>query len=600
MKVSLRLYASLLRRYLGPQRGRVAGLGALLLVSTGLQLLGPQIIRAFIDRAAAGAATTSLAWLALGFIGVALATQAAAVGATYFSEALAWTATNTMRADLALHCLRLDMPFHKAHPPGAMIERVDGDVSALATFFSQFVLRVLGSLLLLAGALALLFREDWRLGVALSLFALVGLGVLLLLRNLAVPFMAAERAASAGLYGLIEERLAGLDDVRANGGGAHSLRRLHQAVRGVFRREIRAATVGTTAWMATMFLFAAGYGLALGLGAWLFGAGLISLGTVYLCFQYTQMLRQPIEQLADQIRELQKASAGIVRVEQLYAAQSAIADAGAQLLPDGPLAVAFEGVRFSYADGWPADGGPGGEEAGPTVRAAQAAVLDEISVALAPGEVLGLLGRTGSGKTTLSRLLFRLYEPTAGTVRLGGVDLRDTPVAELRRRVAIVTQEVQLFAATLRDNLTLFDPSVPEERIWAALDDLGLGQWARALPGGLDTPIAGAEGLSAGEAQLLAFARVFLRDPGLVVLDEASSRLDPSTERMIERAIDRLLAGRTAIIIAHRLGTIQRADSVLILEDGRVREHGPREALAADPRSRLSELLRVGMEEVLV
>jgi ATP-binding cassette subfamily B protein len=585
MNVSLQLYASLLRRYLGPQRRRVAGLAALLLASAGLQLLGPQIVRVFIDRASAGEATAALAWLALGFIGVALLTQAATVGATYLSEALAWTATNTMRSDLALHCLRLDMPFHKAHPPGAMIERIDGDVSALATFFSQFVLRVVGSLLLLVGALGLLFREDWRIGAALSAFAVVGLALLLLVRNLAVPSMAAERAASASLYGLIEERLAGLDDVRANGGGPHSLRRLHQAIRRVFQRETRAAVVGTTAWISTMILFAAGYGLALGLGSALFRSGLISLGVVYLCFQYTQLLRQPLEQLADQIRELQKAAAGIVRVEQLYATSSQIADDGATPLPDGPLSVELDGVGFAYDD--TADG----ESTAP--------VLDDISITLRPGEVLGLLGRTGSGKTTLSRLLFRLYDPTAGALRLGGVELRDTPLEQLRRRVAIVTQEVQLFGASLRDNLTMFDPTIPDERIWAALDDLGLGGWARGLPRGLDTALEGSSTLSAGEAQLLAFARVFLRDPGLVILDEASSRLDPATERAIERAIDRLLAGRTAIIIAHRLGTIQRADTVLILEAGRVREHGPREALAADPRSRLSELLRVGMEEVL-
>ncbi|NTU85404.1 MAG: ATP-binding cassette domain-containing protein, partial [Chloroflexales bacterium] len=160
--------------------------------------------------------------------------------------------------------------------------------------------------------------------------------------------------------------------------------------------------------------------------------------------------------------------------------------------------------------------------------------------------------------------------------------------------------EVQLFRASLRDNLTLFDPAVPDDRIYAALDELELGDWVRAQPHGLDTVIAGAEGLSAGEAQLLAFARVFLLDPGLVILDEASSRLDPATERRLERAVDRLLEGRTAVIIAHRLATVQRADRIVILDDGHIREEGPREALAADPRSRFSELMRVGLEEVLV
>jgi ATP-binding cassette subfamily B protein len=231
---------------------------------------------------------------------------------------------------------------------------------------------------------------------------------------------------------------------------------------------------------------------------------------------------------------------------------------------------------------------------------AQPSVIHEVTLGLRPGEVLGLLGRTGSGKTTLARLLLRLYDPQAGAVRLNGVDLRELPLAELRRRVGVVTQEVQLFRSTLRDNLTLFDPDVADERIWEALEALGLGAWARGLADGLDTPIEGSDGLSAGEAQLLAFARVFLLDPGLVILDEASSRLDPATERQLEQAVDRLLEGRTAVIIAHRLATVQRADRIAILEGGRVREEGPREALAADPRSRFSELMRVGMEEVLV
>jgi ABC-type multidrug transport system fused ATPase/permease subunit len=228
-------------------------------------------------------------------------------------------------------------------------------------------------------------------------------------------------------------------------------------------------------------------------------------------------------------------------------------------------------------------------------------VLHDISFRIAAGRTLGILGRTGSGKTTLTRLLFRLYDVTGGAIRLGGIDIRDVRLDSLRRQVGMVTLEVQLFHATVRENLTFFDASISDERILQVLEELELLPWYQALPDGLDTVLAaGGGGLSAGEAQVLAFTRVFLRDPGLVILDEASSRLDPATERLIERAVDRLLADRTGIIIAHRLATVLRADDILILEDGRIREYGEREALRGDPQSRFAELLRTGMEEVLV
>jgi ATP-binding cassette subfamily B protein len=227
--------------------------------------------------------------------------------------------------------------------------------------------------------------------------------------------------------------------------------------------------------------------------------------------------------------------------------------------------------------------------------------LHDITVTLEPGRVLGLLGRTGSGKTTLTRLLVRLYDPTEGTVRVGGADLRTVALADLRRRVGMVSQDVQLFRASVRDNLTFFDAAITEEQVREVVDTLGLEPWLAGLPHGLDTMLgSGGEGLSAGEAQLLAFGRVFLKDPGLVILDEASSRLDPATERMLERGIDRLLEGRSGIVIAHRLETVQRVDDIMILEAGRVVEYGDRARLAADPTSRFSHLLRGDAREVLV
>jgi ATP-binding cassette subfamily B protein len=350
------------------------------------------------------------------------------------------------------------------------------------------------------------------------------------------------------------------------------------------------------------------------------------------------MLIWPIRRIAWQMQELQRAGAGIARVQELLAIKSKIEDVPTDragetpALPGGPLALSFQDVTFGYDDALAKSNG----DQAPTVekepahtkretrnrgRATQTdqksapepetrdhkeIVLQDISFHLRPGTVLGLLGRTGSGKTTLTRLIFRLYDPDQGGVYLGSdgatmADVRRVPLLHLRHRVGMVTQNIQLFNATVRDNLTFFDRDVPDERILQVLRDLGLWAWYESLPEGLDTELeSGGGGLSAGEAQLLAFTRIFLQDPGLVILDEASSRLDPATENLIERAVDALVRNRTAIVIAHRLGTVQRADDILILEDGRISEYGARSALAADPESRFYSLLQTGMmEEVL-
>ncbi len=226
-------------------------------------------------------------------------------------------------------------------------------------------------------------------------------------------------------------------------------------------------------------------------------------------------------------------------------------------------------------------------------------ILHNVSLSLSPGRVLGVVGRTGSGKTTLTRLLLRFYDPSTGVVRLGGVDLRKASLAAVRARIGLVTQEIHLFQASVRDNLTLFDDNVPDERISDALDKLGLADWLRELPCGLDSPLGpGGAGLSAGQAQVLACARVLLRDPDLVILDEPSSRLDPATDRLVHTALGCLLRGRTGIIVAHRLATLAYADDILVLEDGQVREYEPRLALTANPASRFAELLRAATSEV--
>lgn len=581
MNIPLNPYRQLLARYLRPQWPKAGLLAALLFAGIGLQLVNPQVIRYFLDATQSGGAPSALLFAAGLFIAFALAQQVSSLAATYVGQDVAWKATNALRKDLALHCLRLDLAFHKTRTPGELIERIDGDVTGLANFLSQFVIRVLGNAVLVIGILALLFREDVRVGAGLALYTGATLVVLSALQNLAVSRWTAARQANAEQYGFIEERISGTEDIRANGAEPYVMRRLFLLMRAWLEKARAAWVVSSVIFNLTNILSVVGYAVGLALGVYLYGEGRATIGTAYLIVSYVGMLSTPLHNIREQVRDLQQAAASVARVQELFQLQPEVRETSRSALPHGALSAEFDAVSFGYED--------------------NGNVLHDVSFRLRPGKVLGVLGRTGSGKTTLTRLLFRLYDPTEGAIRLGEVDIRAVALSDLRARVGMVTQDVQLFHATLRDNLAFFNPRIGDEQIERALKALRLWDWLRSLPDGLSTPLAaGGQGLSAGEAQLLAFTRVFLKDPGLVILDEASSRLDPATENLLERAVDRLFQNRTGLIIAHRLQTVQRADDILILENGRVIEYGPREQLAADPSSRFYSLLQSGLEEALV
>ncbi len=557
--------------YLRPFRARVALLGVVLVVAIGFELGAPLILQRFIDAALGSIVVESLTTLGILYLALAIGKQLLSAVATYLGADVGWRSTNELRADMAEHLIGLDMSYHTSTTPGELIERVDGDVTAVSQFIARFMVKLLGSGLLLAGALGVSWFTDWRMGLGISGYVLLVLALLARMRSMAVSAAEEERETSAQLYGFIEERLAGIEDIRANGGGAASMASFVPVSTDFFARTRTAWRKRAQFWVASNTAFWSGDIIALVMGVVLVSADAITVGTAFLLLQYTQLVRVPIEQVSQEFQELQKAAGGILRIDGIRRLRSTMRT-GSGSLPSGALSVRFDKVHFSYDD---------------------KPVLSGVTFELGAGRTLGIVGRTGGGKTTITRLISRLYQPDAGLIELAGNPIDTVSEQALRRHVGVVTQDVQLFAASVRDNLTYFDHARTDEEILGTLRRAGLGAWIDDL--GLDTEIGSdGGGLSVGESQLLAFARVFLQSPGLVLLDEPSSRLDPVTESLLAEATERLFAARTVVIVAHRLDTLRTVDEIMVVSDGAIVEHGERDALVADPESAFSAMVAAG------
>jgi len=573
--------ASLIR----PHRRAFAAYGLILSVATALPIIGTLLISHFVQLIVDGATVATVAPYGLGYAVIGLAAAGVGVIVTWRSTALAWRITNGLRHELASHVLHADLAFHRDRTPGELLTRCDADVTSLTTFLASVVARLVGiGLLAVVSTIVLAVAEPRLAPVLLIGYSVLG-WTMWRVRDVSTTAVLAERTIDAEMNSVVEQYLAGSEDVASLGAGAHGLRRFSEpAARLVdaagervrYEMRVQGSIKSVIAIVMVAVLATGGAAMA---------KGWVQVSGVILAFQLVQIVRAPVEHLTWRLQEAQGVAGAARRIVDLIEERRRVVS-GTDRLPDGPLDIRFERTGLVYDDALE------GETA-----------LDGLDLTITPGRVVGLVGRSGSGKTTIARLVLRLVAPTSGRLLIGGVDVAGLDDHAFRDRVGAIPQDVQMFPGSVRDNVTMF-AEVDDDAVVAALRDAGLGGWFDELPKGLDTRLASdgrsddddRAGLSAGEAQLLAIARALLRRPDLVVLDEATSRVDPATQAAISEALGHLVAGRTGVIIAHRLETLDVCDDIAVLADGDLVEFGPRELLAADPHSRYARLRAVGAE----
>ena len=569
-----------------PYKGYAGGALLVLFLESAAQLAGPLLTGAAIDlvftpQAEAAGGAAFIARL-LGALGLPAHGPRAldAIAGLYLLSVLAnfglmflmveWTSRMgqgvmyDLRTRIFGHLQRSDVALYDKTPVGRLMTRLTTDVDALNELFTSGFVSLLGDLAVLFGIVAVLYALDPTLAT-ITLAVLVPMALVTnWFRKGARDTYRKVRVRIAKVNSFLQEHLSGIAVVQ--------LFRREAPARAAFRAvndEHRAANLESIFYYAVFypaldFLSAVGMAAILWWGGGDVIRGTMTIGAVVTFLQYSKRFYRPLMDLSEKYNILQAAMASSERVFQLLDEKPAIAAPAAPLPVPRPLRgeIDFDAVRFSYAPG---------EE-----------VLKGVSFRAAPGETIALVGATGSGKSTIVNLLLRFYDVTGGAVRVDGHDVRDFAPTEFRDGFGIVLQDTFLFTGTIAENVAFFDPAMPRETVERACRDVGLGPLLDRLPDGLDTRLTErGGGLSVGEKQLVSFARALARDPRILILDEATSSVDPETEAVIERAVDRLLSGRTSVVVAHRLSTIVRADRILVLSHGEVRESGTHAELLA-------------------
>lgn len=482
---------------------------------------------------------------------------------TVSETALAGVRTRAFR-----HVHDLSMLHQQSERRGSLVSRVTSDVDQITQFLQWGGVILIVNLGQLVVTTAVMLAYSWQLTlVVLAAFAPAVLVIRLLQRRLAGAY-GVVRQRTGTLLGTIGESVVGAPVIRAYGIAGRTARRLDTAIEG--QRQAQQKAIRISILGSSVGELAAGLALA---GVVVVGVNLgvdrtLSIGQLTAFLFLVTLFIQPVQIATEVLNEAQNAIAGWRRVLDVLDVAPDVADPGEQgrELPSGPLDIRFAGVTFAYPGGPP--------------------VLHDVTLEIPAKSRVAVVGETGSGKTTFAKLLTRLMDPTEGAVLLSGVSLRDVRFESLRSRVVMVPQDGFLFDATVGENVRFARPDLTDAQLTAAFSELGLADWLDGLPAGLDTPVGErGEALSVGERQLVALARAYVADPDLLVLDEATSAVDPATEVRLQRTLDAVTRGRTTLAIAHRLSTAQAADEVIVVDRGRIVQRGPHEELLRDPES---------------
>ena len=456
---------------------------------------------------------------------------------------------------------RQSMAFFDREKAGVLVARMTADVESMSELVQWGLMQFLSSFLLLFFAFFLLLSMSWQLTlISLIVFPFLIAASVKFQRDSSRAYLEVREKVGANLSAL-QEGITGVRVIQAYAREDEQIRRFKESNRELFRSHLYSVKVSTWYFGLIEFAGIASSALIVGLGGFLVHRGSVSLGTVVAFVLLLATLFDPVQQLSQLYNTLQSAAASLHKLFGIIDAEPDVEESTnpTPLPTTGDLVV--ENITFAYV--------------GSTKPA-----LDNVSVTLTAGTRLALVGPTGAGKSTLAKLMARLYDPQDGSVSFGGVNLRDASMEDLRGRIVVIPQEGFLFDGSVRDNLLIAKPDATEAQLVAALDRLGLRERFEALPEGLDTEVRErGSRLSAGERQLVALSRAALVDPAVLVLDEATSNLDPGTEMLIEAALERLMVGRSVIVVAHRLSTVQRADKIAVVADARISEIGTHDEL---------------------